>query len=240
MAVAYESSGIAGATSTNQVNITNITLTGSNRYLCGFGSGSGSAPNDMTFAGTDMWATLKSSAGSNYSYVAGCELVAPSTAANQTFTVDYAASTDELSAGYINYTGVDQTTPSGTAATPHHEGATASDTTPEITITSASGEICVSFVHASDNGPATTNSIAAYGGQTEREEILDVGNYTSSEISDEPGAASVTMGYTLTSVVFGCSLIGWPIKPAAGGATGKSNPLDGPLGGPLAGPIAGL
>ena len=101
------------------------------------------------------------------------------------------------------YTGVDQTTPHGTAATASGTSATAS-----VTVSSATGELVIDCATTSNGALAATVG----AGQTQRANFGDTGNHLHLG-SGEAGAASTVMDWTFT--FDGWGTIGVPLKPAS-------------------------
>ena len=103
------------------------------------------------------------------------------------------------------YTGVHQTTPTGTVAT-----ATGNSTAPSVAVTSAALELVVD--HAGWNSGAGQIDVGA--GQTERKRSPASGDGISMNTasSDEAGAASVTMSWTIVTSQW--LIQGVPLKPA--------------------------
>jgi hypothetical protein len=141
-------------------------------------------------------------------------LVAPSTGSN-TFTVNYSNSGsncyDQAIAG-ISLTGVDQTTPIGTAAT-----ATGLTSTPTVTVTSAANEMVVDVAASS-----TTLTFAVGAGQTQRANLTGGSAFMYLLSSTEPGAASTTMSWTGTGSAWQWSAMATPFKPVSGGGGGST------------------
>lgn len=240
MAIAYQTSKIGFATSASSVTLTNITCSGSDRVAFGAGVAALYSPSTMTYAGgSNFYTNLIDSNAINYTYCGVAYLVAPTTSANQSFVCSFGGTSDENIAIFVQYTGVDQATPAGTAATTFSDATTSTDTTPSHAVTKTAAQRVASVIFYADNGSASTASITADGSQVEREETLDVFDYHSAEWSDllSDTSTSVNVGYSLGTVFYGTTMMSFPINAAAGGATGKSNPMIGPLGGPLAGPI---
>jgi uncharacterized repeat protein (TIGR01451 family) len=99
----------------------------------------------------------------------------------------------QIVGGSISLTGVDQTTPLGTFVS-----ATAQSTTASVAVASATGELVLDTMTA--NGDANSTGIAAGSGQAEQWNIFSgAGNASSARGggSTKPGAASVTMSWTL-------------------------------------------
>lgn len=135
------------------------------------------------------------------------------TTGNHNWVMTASANTD-LVAGCASYTGVNQTTPLGTAVT----GGDAS-TAPSVTVSSASGELVVDALAV--NSPSGSGySLGA--GQTERwSHSISGGNFNAPEAvsSTEAGAGSVTMSYTLNNA-WNWALAAVPLLPASGGGGG--------------------
>jgi hypothetical protein len=112
---------------------------------------------------------------------------------------------DNLIAIANSYTGVAQTSTLGTVQS-DVQNATAGSTT-SITLTSAVGEMCVD-VFGNRNGD--TPSIT--GGQTARGTV-DSNNQINEAMSEESGAASVTMSWSIATAVQQRVQIGVPLKP---------------------------
>ena len=121
--------------------------------------------------------------------------------------------TSSVAAGATTFTGVNQTTPLGTAAS----NSATSGTSGSVVVSSASGELVFSTA-AWDEG-ATNQSISTDAGQTQRWNHSGL-DYVSAAASTKPGAASVTSSYTAgDSQEWVAAAV--PIKPAsvAGTAT---------------------
>jgi len=131
-------------------------------------------------------------------------LIAPATG-TANIIVTLSGSTETV-AGAVSYTGVDQTTPFGTFAS-----ASGTSTAPSVAVTSASGEVVMDVVAANgDSDGATVGT-----GQTQR--WNDFTGTGGGDIhgagSTEPGAASVTMAWTLVaSKAWAIGAV--PVKPA--------------------------
>lgn len=99
---------------------------------------------------------------------------------------------DGITGTSASYTGVDQTTPTGTAASAENAS---TGTTATVDVTSASGELVVGGVVIGN--VATAITIGA--GQTQRasQDLIPNGEHRNI-ISDEAGAASVTHSWTWT------------------------------------------
>jgi hypothetical protein len=127
----------------------------------------------------------------------------PATGSNNV-VASFAQSTD-AAAGATSFTGVHQTTPTGTFAS-----ATGSGTAPSVNVTSAADEVVIDTVGNNSGATATVGA-----GQTERWNQPIPGLVTGAG-STEPGASSVTMSWTLSSSI-NWAIGAVPLKPAASG-----------------------
>jgi hypothetical protein len=104
------------------------------------------------------------------------------------------------------YSGVDQTTPVGTAVTAQSAGV--GTTTATVNASSAASELVV-------DGMITRQgqTITAGANQTDRGNVTDSANWVAG-ISEEAGAGTVTMSWTLGSDNL-WAIVAVPLKPAA-------------------------
>ncbi len=193
----------AGTTSLS----TSISSTGStDAVVIGvFGEGQTANPT-ITFGGQTPTLIQRNDAFEPYLWL---YYVLPSGSGSQTITVTFGASCGRCALGAVAYSGVDQTTPIGTGVL----GNTSSATTHSVTVTSATGGMVadVALVGWSD--------ITVGAGQTVRydqDDFLSV--FRSFGMSDEAGAASVTMSWTTTTAADG-SVIAVPLIAASGGSS---------------------
>lgn len=209
MAIAYDTlSQSAEASSANTVSWSHTT-SGSDRALfVGAQESGGIGLSGITYNGVAM--TEQWDIADAFSFrIAGATLVNPASGTN-TVVITW----DDVTTGRgvaVSLTGVDQTTPVGTAAT-----ATGNSSTISRAVTSAADELVVDCAHMSDFGETMTVG----AGQTERmNEQNWFGGFGNSLVSTEPGAASVTMSWT-TGGNNPWSTGAIPFKPAgAGGGT---------------------
>lgn len=138
------------------------------------------------------------------------QLVAPATGANN--IVANFGETDVVLGGE-SMTGVDQTTPTGTAAT-----ATGTSTAPSVNVSGATDDLAVDCMSAVQQ----TATVGA--GQTQRWNATG-GTSVRGAGSTEPGAATVTMSWTLGASV------AWAIVAVAAKAAGGAPPAGPPTGG---------
>ena len=126
-------------------------------------------------------------------------IVAPLTGTND--VVVSGTGKKEKIAGATSWTGVHQTTPLGAAAF-----ATGTSITPSVNVTSATGEVVVDTVEATDSA-----SLAVGGAQTQWWNVSQ-GSYLGGG-SSESGAATTTMSWTLSGS-FDWSIGAVPLKQA--------------------------
>lgn len=139
--------------------------------------------NSVTFGGTGLTSVSSATNGAQVAHL--WRLIAPAASA-QNVVVTLSGGGSDIIAVATSYTGVDQTTPLGTPAT-----ATGTSTTASVAVTSATDELVVDCV-SSNLGTLTVGA-----GQTERGNAVAGDNQGGS--STEPGAASVTMSWTIGS-----------------------------------------
>jgi hypothetical protein len=128
-------------------------------------------------------------------------IIAPATGAQ---TIAIVGSGENQALEVISFTGVHQTTPTGTAVTANGESTAVS-----VTATSASGELVVDGVTVSLN---TTETATVGASQTERGNNLQSGTIRWC-CSTEPGVASTAMTWTISSIRE-WSQVAVPLKPA--------------------------
>lgn len=102
--------------------------------------------------------------------------------------------------GVSSFSGVNQSTPVGTAGT-----ATGTSTAPTVNVSSATGEVVIGIVYV--DGDA--GSITLGAGQTQRWSLI--GNLIMSTFSTEPGSGTVTTSFTTPNVLWSIAAI--PLKP---------------------------
>lgn len=135
-------------------------------------------------------------------------MVAPDVSGNVVVTL---SSGTNVIAIANSYTGVDQSTPLGTAQT----DSKLSGSTTSITLSSASDEMCVDiFGNRNADTPAIT------GGQTARGTV-NSNNQINASASEEVGSASTVMSWSIaTSGGIGKIQAGVPLKGVSGGGGG--------------------
>jgi hypothetical protein len=137
----------------------------------------------------------------------GWFLIAPATTAHN-IVVSWAASEAEVCAEGISFTGVDQITPLGTAAT-----ANAGTGQPTVNVSSASGEIVV------DSLKCGQPTITEGAGQTLANKEENINFSSSGGVSTEAGAGTVTMSWTMGTGGYGdkWAIGGVGVKPVSAG-----------------------
>ncbi|HEX9895911.1 MAG TPA: hypothetical protein VGA78_18410, partial [Gemmatimonadales bacterium] len=223
-AISFQS-GSQGNTGDNQVGSLTVSHTvsssGTNKVLVvGVNiyhatSGTMASVASMTYAGQPMTflATAIDNAafGSNRIRSELWYIKDPTTGTNDVFmTFDINC---RAVAGAITFTGVDQTTPFGSAGT---NGG--NDTTPTVTLSSAAGELVVDTVGIR-NIATNTVTLTAGANQTERYNDrtgIDDTNSVGAG-SEEAGAGSVTMSWTSSEARL-WAIVAAPLKPAGGSA----------------------
>jgi subtilisin-like proprotein convertase family protein len=217
------SEGNTGSTAVGSLAVPHtVGASGTNRILVvGVNIFSGSTPfptvSTMTYAGQSMsFLTGVTDAGarirSEMWYIK-----APTTGTND-IVITFSANAVAV-AGGMSYTGVDQTTPVGTAATAQGSG-----TAPSVVVSSAPGELVLDTVGIRQN-TGGTQTLTAGSGQQERYNDVSGTSSNSNVVgagSEEVGAASVTMSWTaFSSGAWAIVAVG--IKPA--GSSTSSIPL---------------
>src|SRR6478609_834135 len=175
------------------------TCTGSNRYLVVFFNINGRIPTTVTYNGVAM--TQLSTVGTGYSCYG---LINPDTGSN---TIAASWSTAREATGIsVSLTGVNQTTPTGTAAT-----ASTTGTSPSVVVTSDAAELVLASI-----GYTSTSSPTPGVGQTLV--VSRPGDGTSGRAvfaSIKGGSTSTTMSWTTINLA--STQIGIPLKPVGGG-----------------------
>jgi hypothetical protein len=136
-------------------------------------------------------------------------LVPPTGAHN--VVVSYSPNPTGCAAGAVSYTGVNQSTPFGTAATASGSSAIAS-----VSVTSAVGELVIGALASDSNNTITIN------GGTSRWEVESVGGDTSYSQGDFTGASSVTVRWDQLNTNW--AITGVSLKPVSGGGAAAQVP----------------
>jgi hypothetical protein len=204
------------------------TIAGSDRILMGgifSGAGTPVDPTSMKWGGSTGTDLTKRGATVDiglFCKLSQYSLVAP-TAGSNTLYGSWGSNQDETAIGGPSYTGVDQTTPHGTQAS---ATGSATDPTATVDVTSASGELVVDVAA----GQAFLGGIGMTAGasQVARVEIDDVGaaGVECFGMSEEAGAATVTMSWAMVGTTMDWGIIGIPLKPATGGGAASVFKVD--------------
>jgi hypothetical protein len=206
MAITIDAS-TAGPNTTASSATFSHTCAGSDRHLAvevGWWTG-GVSISSITYNGVSLASMVSGTHEGSNGFQAIWGLVAPATGANNV-VVTFSASC-EHAVGATSRNGVDQTTPAGSSNT-----ASGSSTGPTVDVSSASGEVVI------DVCSAFSTTFAQGTGQTERWDLGNSGGIEEAASSDEAGAATVTMSWTLgTSRQWGMAAVA--LKPSSGGTT---------------------
>ncbi len=157
--------------------------------VVGVSNHAGTQVTGVTYGGTPLAPIVSRTGGGNNTRASLFLLVAPpSGAANVVVTL---AGPEDVVGGAVSFTGVEQTTPVGDSGTARGTGTLAA-----VTVAGAPGEVVVDAVAARGNGMLVT----AGGGQSPlwNRSTGTGGTNIIGGGSTEPGAASVTMSWTLS------------------------------------------
>jgi hypothetical protein len=158
--------------------------------------------SSVTYNGTSL-TFVGSATYSNDARVEIWQLVAPDTGTNNVVITFSDRLTYGAVAGVMTFTGVDQITPLGTFV-----GASDSSAGPAtVDVSSATNELVFDTVSCE-----TCTSLTVGGGQTQRWNLSQSGQSAMGAGSTEPGAATVTMSWTLGSSDY-WAIGAVPIKP---------------------------
>lgn len=188
-----------GATCANPIAITKVTYQDSTPGTI----------SSVTYGGSGMTqvGTTRDTTGSgNSDFVNIWQLVGVS-AGGATVQANFSEVMNDVQISTSTYCGVHQGTPIGTAA-----GASSSGTTVTVNVTSATGELVVDAAVISG-----TRTITVGGGQTERTNVQSNHRHVA---SDEPGAGTTTMSWTISSLQ-SWAQVAAPLKPAADAVSGN-------------------
>lgn len=165
------------------------TCSGSQRLLivsvCNDEDGSAVNVSSITYAGVALTQRITATR-SNFGRASLWYLVNPASGANNVIVT--LASAQEWTAAAVSFTGVNQTTPLGTAASANGFGSTAS-----VNVSSASDELVYDTVNV--NGPVTLTAGASQTSRWTREASTSSTVVVDSGGSTETGAATTTMSW---------------------------------------------
>lgn len=191
------------------------TCAGSDRLLLLFVAHyhSSNTISSASYNGVSMTAVTNGAAvtGSGYlCFITTFYLVAPATGSN-TVSVTPSGGLFDFGACAISLSDVHQTVPLGTAA-----NATGYDTTPTVTVSSATGELVVDGLVIMNSGTLTVGA-----GQTQHWNAPTANAFIRYAGSTESGAASTTMSWSNSSSQT-WAIVAVPIKPTGGGSGGPN------------------
>lgn len=202
MAVQFDAASTAALTSNGTSKTWSHTCSSTDRFLIVVVSLNTGFPTGMTatYAGVSMTAQY-TPAGKKAVFT----LIDPATGANNVVVSWTNNSQGAFTA--VSYTGVNQTTPMGTAATANGSG-----TGPTVNVSATSLDLVVDGLMGFVTGSAVSATVGA--SQTQRANLADTNTDGSvAAQSSEPGATTVTMSWTL-SVSSDWHIWGVALKPA--------------------------
>ena len=205
--VAFDAAGSTVGAGVTSLSFS-LTTSGSNRVLLGSSQiyTNTESITGMTYNGAALTDIASSTTGGTASTMTVNQRyrVAPSTGAN-TFQCTYSGTSSfEVFCAAVSMTGVDQSTPIGTAVTQFGVS-----TTPSVTVTSEANGLVVDSVAIEYFG-----ALSVGAGQSQRWNDVGSGGYLKHAGSTEPGAASVTMSWSYGTSTNWAN-IATPFKPVA-------------------------
>jgi len=220
MAVAYDTAAAATGAGVSSLSV-NLASTGSNRaakITVSWYGAAGQTVTGVTVNGssTGVVTTSTQSHADGSRFMNTYYILAPSTS-SVAYAVTFSAAVDECAIQVVSLNGVDQTTPVGTDV--ESQG---NDTNPVAnSITSAANELVV----GSMRGFYPSATVTAGGGQTSRiENEAWSGGSDAADTSTAPGAASVSLSWTLGATARWLTH-GISFKAAAGAAAARTGLL---------------
>lgn len=219
MAIAFDNAASVTGTGVTSLTTASWTVAGSNRYMAASAvwTSNPAAVSEMRWGGssgellTEVSASPINYDGFMYSALFGKAGIA---ASNTTLYCLLAAAADEFAIGAASYTGVDQSTPLGTAVNATSGGGSATAT---LNVSSATNELVVAVISAFDHGAGITN-LTDGAGQTARWQQNQIGGFPAGLQTEEAGAGTVTITATVSgSGDWSWGVIGVPLKPVSAG-----------------------
>lgn len=209
-AVAFDAASSSSCSGCTSISFSHTT-SGSDRYLAAFATFDlandlDPSPTTWTYNGVALSSKCTDQVDLQVREQAR-ELINPASGAN-TFQISFSNNSIDMVAGVVSFTGVHQTTPSGSCASSNGTG-----TAPSVNVSSATDEIVVDGIGHTD----AADTLTAGAGQTERFDTGGAFPIVHGGASTEVGAASVTMSWTISSSR-NWAIIGWGVKPASGAA----------------------
>ncbi len=197
----------SGTTTGSSVTIPHTT-SGTNRLMLvgvSMAPKSGYTVSSITYNGDNL-SVVGTRQESDKARIEIWSLIAPDTGAHDVVVTLSSSDHEGAAVGVMTFTGVDQSTPLGTFTS-----AIDDSDSPSVNVTSAAGELVFDTLALEEDG---AQNIAPGSGQTERWD-LDVDKINGGG-STEPGAANVTMSWSITdSRKWALGAV--PIKPAVSG-----------------------
>jgi hypothetical protein len=193
VAVNTSNSNSVKGTAVSSLNWSQVVAAGDDLLVVTAGSGNSGAANisSITFGAANvngaMWDRRDGTNAWNETHARYLKAPSPGTA---TVTVTYSVTCSQAAAGGTCFSGVDQTTPIGTASTTNQDD-TGTTTTPNLTIASQTGEIVVAHIHSDDDVNLTES-----GGATRQWLQTGIASDTSGCCATKPGAASTNIQFT--------------------------------------------
>lgn len=206
MAIAFDAASSNGNGGVTSISVSH-TAAGSNRAaIIAVIAEGGVTISSVTYGGVAC--TLLRDHSDSASGVHMYRILAPNTGA-QTVQANFSGSSSRCAIGVVTFTGVDQTTPFGTAV----DAKTTASTTISVDASSATGEVVVDMAWVVDN------NITVGAGQTAHIDQDDIaGVFRSFGMSSEAGATTTTMSWTHTTNGTNF-IIAVPLKPASSSST---------------------
>ncbi len=217
MAIVVEDVQSNSGTSISTLDITSVVSQGANRVIfCNIAHlGTSISVSSVTFdpggANEKAFSSVGNAANAEHKTEI-FKVVAPA-AVTATVRVTMSGTADELVAGTLMMSGVDQTTPNDTAAT-----AAGINSPMTVDVSSETGDLVI------DSAIANTTSITVGGSQTQRWNISP--STDSGAASTEAGAATVTMSWTFGGGPLRWATIGVNINAAAAAGSVLRRPID--------------
>jgi hypothetical protein len=224
MAIAHDATTTVGTTAAS-VSLSH-TCTGSNLLLVakiGIRSAASASVSDVKYGGVAMTktdgaaASMVKVASTNEVRTEIWKLVAPATGANSVSVVLNASRVVTVSVS--SYTGVDQTTPLGTAVS-----ASGNSNAISVSVPSASTELVVDAAAQVGGGPSATLTVGASQTQRSNEKEDNAVLYLTGVGSEETGATSTAMTWS-SDTIQDWAAVGVPLKAAAAAAATGSSKL---------------
>ena len=215
-AIVYDTS----SSGTNETGVTTLTVShtvaaGSNLFLiCGYTAQDDTAITSPTVTYNSVSMTAVTSSKQSTTGTRTVEmfsLVNPAAGSAHDVVFTFSQTMNTIAGGCSSFSGVDQSTPLGTAVTNSTTG-----TSSAVTATSATGEMVIDFQVTSSN--LTARSFTQAAGQTSNWKQYPASANCSGGSSREAGAAAVAMGWSWSGGAEYQALSAVSIKPAA--ATG--------------------